>query len=94
MPRRPSRVQEEPAKYYDRRRVLWEIAERPVEFSPELPSRRPARFSPVARGHWIFPQGRGDSGHSASSSRLALAILATLPPARLALFACRVRLSP
>ena len=40
MPRRPSRVQEDLSKYYDRRGVLQEIDERPVEFSLDEELRR------------------------------------------------------
>ncbi len=35
MPRRTARVQEELPKYYDRRGVLQEIEERPIEFALE-----------------------------------------------------------
>jgi hypothetical protein len=40
MPRRPSRVQEDLPKYYDRRGVLQEIEERPVEFALDEELRR------------------------------------------------------
>lgn len=40
MPRRPSRVQEDVAKYYDRRGELREIKERPVEFALDEELRR------------------------------------------------------
>jgi hypothetical protein len=40
MTRRPGRVQEEGAKYYDRRGVLRQIEERPVEFSLDEALRR------------------------------------------------------
>jgi hypothetical protein len=40
MPRRPSRVQEDVPKYYDRRGVLREIKESPVEFALDDELRR------------------------------------------------------
>ena len=40
MPGRPSRSQENLPKYYDRRGVLREIEERPVEFPPDEELRR------------------------------------------------------
>jgi predicted DNA binding CopG/RHH family protein len=40
MARRPSRVREEVPKYYDRRGVLREIEERPVEFALDEALRR------------------------------------------------------
>ena len=39
-PRRPSRVQEDLPKYYDRRGVLQKIEERPVEFALDEELRR------------------------------------------------------
>lgn len=40
MARRPSRVQEDLPKYYDRRGVLQEIEDRPVEFALDEELRR------------------------------------------------------
>ena len=47
MPRRPTRVQEDLPKYYDRRGVLQEIEERPIEFALDEELRRA-----IPKGEW------------------------------------------